>query len=548
MTSSVAELHLEKKISDEDMKLMKGQYVDDSSYDVLITDDCDVYDHVGRLLLKFRKKIMSDEEIDIGFHSFKNMAKPSRGRGAAAGLINPDDQYWKNRKLVKFSKWSANYETPAGEISKMKIQHEVASNPIGYFGKTNMGNKLPCRLSYFTQNDFMKYQSGIPYIQNLSESYRNLNPKEYDRQLNRANLNPHLKIEGTPFSTITVNRNFRTGIHQDSGDFGFGNLSCLEYGAYSGGYFVMPQYKVAVDMRAGDHLCCDVHQYHANTELHETESDKIINDNLVDIYHDNLNIGVKGLNNRYARISLVCYLREDLVKCDSPSPSHLTPVFPTKNVFYINLKKDMTRRKKFISTNYVRWDASIRTDVSQELDKKMVSYHNLPREDHLGKCACFLSHVNLLKKIIEYKINSCYILEDDAIQIGSLPLPKKLSSEKFTYLGGFIMNRKITSTDPVEIVHKKGINTLDEKKHQMLMALSYFIPTWQVAEQMLNHMLSQDRYRAYDVMLFKSHPSEYIHPAIFVEEHVESNLRKKKNHHCNDNYEFIHHKKIKLYL
>ena len=52
MTSSVAELHLEKKISDEDMKLMKGQYVDDSSYDVLITDDCDVYDHVGRLLLK----------------------------------------------------------------------------------------------------------------------------------------------------------------------------------------------------------------------------------------------------------------------------------------------------------------------------------------------------------------------------------------------------------------------------------------------------------------------------------------------------------------
>ena len=56
-------------------------------------------------------------------------------------------------------------------VSSMKISHEVASCPIGFFGKTELGKNLPCRLSHFTQHDYMRYQSGIPYISKLSESY-----------------------------------------------------------------------------------------------------------------------------------------------------------------------------------------------------------------------------------------------------------------------------------------------------------------------------------------------------------------------------------------
>ena len=540
-------LTVSKLISDEVMKDEKGKYVDDSSYHTLITEDCDVMTDEGHLLLKFRKKIMSDDEIDIGFHAFKPLAKSSRGRGAAAGMIDPTDQYWKKRKLVDYKKWSATYESKKKDgkvgVSSMKISHEVASCPIGFFGKTELGKNLPCRLSHFTQHDYMRYQSGIPYISKLSESYSKLNPDEYSRQMERAQLNPHLQIDETPFSTITVNRNFRTGIHKDGGDFGFGNLSCLEYGSYSGGYFVFPQFGIACDMRAGDHLCCDVHQYHANTELYETEEDKLINDSLEDIYHDNLEIGVKGLNNRFARISLVCYLREDLIKCDAPVSSYFEPVFGPKNVFYINLKKDKERRKKFLVTKYVRWPASERSDVTEEMDKKMVSYHNLSRQDHLAKCACLMSHLNLLKRCVELKIDNIFVLEDDALQLGNLPLTKTLAQDKFTYLGGFIKNKKITSSKPVVIEHMKGRNILDTDKYQMLMTMSYYVPTWQLAQQIIQNIESQKRYRGADIMFFKSIPSEYIYPALFIEEHVPSNIRSNKDHHCTKEYEFVHHKK-----
>ena len=40
----------------------------------------------------------------------------------------------------------------------------------------------------------------------------------------------------------------------------------------------MPKYKIAIDMRHGDLLVANVHEYHGNTELYETDEDKQYND------------------------------------------------------------------------------------------------------------------------------------------------------------------------------------------------------------------------------------------------------------------------------
>ena len=46
-----------------------------------------------KLLLKFRKNVISDDLIDIGWQSYKDLAKPSRGRGASAGPIRFEKVY-----------------------------------------------------------------------------------------------------------------------------------------------------------------------------------------------------------------------------------------------------------------------------------------------------------------------------------------------------------------------------------------------------------------------------------------------------------------------
>ena len=261
-----------------------------------------------------------------------------------------------------------------------------------------------------------------------------------------------------------MNRNFRTAVHQDSGDYGFGNLTVFEYGKYHGGYFVIPKYRIAIDMKAGDHLCVDVHEHHANTELYETEEDKIYNDSLPDIFRDNLENGVLGLNNRYARLSLVCYLRNELKDCGSNmeiDPNFLKPEFTEGklDVFFVNPKKNSEERKKFLDTNWSRCN----------------------------------SHEEALHRIIKHQLKNVIIIDDTCELVAKLGTSKQFrEKDGITYLN-------------IDSDVKKGIHEFDIQKinnlPEAIYKSAYYVPDFKVAASVLN-----------DRIFTKSY---FIHPKLF---------------------------------
>ena len=316
----IHKLFINKIYSDDEIKNLEGTWIDESHIKhPIVNNDTDVYyndNGIYKLLLKFRKNVISNDLIDIGWQSYKDLAKPGRGRGAAAGPINTSGTYWSQRTLVNTNKWRTNYMVK-GNMSKMKVNNQVASYPIGYFEASNQINKVPCRLTHFSKTNYDKYINGIPFIERIDELYKELVPDCHKKQFDRASLRKDFKISNTAFSTVTINRNFRTALHCDKGDYsgGFGNLNVIEKGKYHGGYTVFPQFGVAVDIRNTDFLAMDVHQWHSNTELYETDDDKKYNDNLEFVYKDNNKIGTAGLYTKYTRLSFVSYLREKLINC-----------------------------------------------------------------------------------------------------------------------------------------------------------------------------------------------------------------------------------------
>ena len=323
-------LVVEKLMTDQDSNKLEGKWIDESylKYPV-IRENIDVYymeNGERKLLLKFRTNCISSSLIRTGWKSYKDLAKPSRGRGASAGPIDMESQYWKKRNLVNTSKWSTGYLKPDGTVSKMKVNNQVASNPIGFYEAASNFCKLPCRLTHFTRTNYEKYNEGLPFIQKISSLFEKLIPESYEKQLEKANLKPHLKIPDTCFSTITINRNFRTACHKDAGDFkgGFGNLTVIERGKYHGGYTVFPQFGIGIDARSGDFLAMDVHQWHSNTPIYETEEDKIFNLQMDPAFKDNPEVGTVGIYEKYTRLTFVCYLREKISNCpDEIDPRYL---------------------------------------------------------------------------------------------------------------------------------------------------------------------------------------------------------------------------------
>ncbi len=336
----VKKITVKKILTDEEIKDMEGSWIEEKHIDKIVKEDSDIYleeNGKKKLIAKFRKKILSEELTDLAFDCFKNAAKPSRGRGASAGPINPDNQYWKKRIPVNTNKWSTQYIVN-GDVSKMKVNNQVASNVIGYYEATPF-LKLPARMTNYTRSHFDKFQKGMPFLQKLSALYKNLVPTVHNRQLRRASKRSYLKIPNTAFSSITVNRNFRTALHVDEGNYkdGMAVQTVIERGKYRGGYTAFPQYGVGIDVRHGDVLVMDnCHSWHSNTPVYETKSDKKYNESLEDIFKDNAEVGTAGLDKKYTRLTFVCYLREKLL--ESPESSggnkYILPFYKKKNTIY----------------------------------------------------------------------------------------------------------------------------------------------------------------------------------------------------------------------
>jgi hypothetical protein len=183
-------------------------------------------------------------------------------------------------------------------ISGTTYAQSVNSGIAGFYDRYP---RIPYgRMTSYTEQNWDKYEGCYPFMRKLSNQFKELLPVRYGVQEREANkLDERFRVAGkdTPFTTITVNKNFRTAAHRDAGDLneGFSNLSVIAKDKeWSGGYLVLPEFRVAVNIRPGDLLLINNHGgIHGNTPLLPPEG-KAIED--------------------MERISLVCYFREKMLE------------------------------------------------------------------------------------------------------------------------------------------------------------------------------------------------------------------------------------------
>jgi len=293
---------VEKKMSDESIAKREGDYFDSKSYDIILRSDADVFyikDGKEVPLIKFRKAVFPNNLCHIGLNNLREAAKKFHdNRGAAAGKVMisklptyaNDPKKWKSKSTFRVTGY---YSKESGKFVNNSIGNLSQSNIIGYFDRAdrNLGKDAPkCRTTAFTSQQVSKWKAVLPFIKCIDAQFKELLPDRHKIQLNRARKTKRWQILNTAFSTLTINHNWRTALHKDKGDLneGFGNLIVLEEGNYKGGETGFPQFGVAVDVRHGDFLGMDVHEWHCNTKI---------------------------IGKNYTRLSLVAYLRESMIEC-----------------------------------------------------------------------------------------------------------------------------------------------------------------------------------------------------------------------------------------
>jgi hypothetical protein len=336
-----------------------GKFVDESHFDLLVEENTDCYLSPEKtedsIAFKFRKNFFSKEEQEQAYLGLREAAVPSQNRGLAAGPRNEKlgGRDWVTVEQLEILKFLSkdNYSVDISDILRIKainktkienrglvwltseiqkhnfnfeswLKQVISKNTIEikkeaswvldtfvsdttYANSVNSGiagwfdryPRIPYgRATSYTQNNFDKFKMSFPFLQNLDKGFKELLPERWSKQRKASNkMDKRFLVPGTSFSTITVNKTFRTACHRDAGDFtaGMSNLLVLSNdGRYTGGYLVLPEIKIAINVRPGDLLLINNHEcIHGNTPIICEEGSE--------------------------RISLVCYLREKMLELGS---------------------------------------------------------------------------------------------------------------------------------------------------------------------------------------------------------------------------------------
>ena len=244
-------------------------------------------------------KINIKEEVDRLRELYQDK-ESTRGLVWLSALVKQDDFVFENwlQRVTNLSVAERKKEAHAVEnkyISDTTYANQVNSGIAGWFDRYP---RIPYgRATAYTQHSYDKFKMSFPFLQTLDRGFAELLPVRHAAQREAADkIDPAFLVPETVFTTITVNKTFRTAAHRDAGDFtnGLSNLLVLSNnGNYSGGYLILPEVRVAVNVRPGDLLLVNNHEYiHGNTPI--------------------------VLEHASAeRISLVCYLREKMLELGS---------------------------------------------------------------------------------------------------------------------------------------------------------------------------------------------------------------------------------------
>ena len=246
-------INVKTKLNKSDIKAITGKFIDESYIKYpIISENTTVYNEHGEIVLVFLKNAIPFNFAKQAYPFLRKACKDTYNRGTSAGDLSG---YKVGDKIgyLTIGKIEENRFYPLKKdktISTTAYAKSVASGVIGYMDRYP---RIPyCRATALTYEFFQEYKKTLPYIRYISAMFKKYVPEKYNKQKEYwEKINKDFKIDNTVFTTITVNKNFRTACHFDKGDYkdGFGNLAVIESGKYNGSYTVIPKYGIAVDVR-----------------------------------------------------------------------------------------------------------------------------------------------------------------------------------------------------------------------------------------------------------------------------------------------------------
>lgn len=240
------DVRLRNRVGAAELESKVGRILHETDYNLLLTGPTYVRKPDGKPLCIYLPGAMKDASTPEVYEILHAMrALITKNRGLASG----------SQRLL---------DGPGKRSYAMDVSSAIAGSfdPSGIYKY--------CRLTAWTGDHLPEWKRLQPFLQEIAKNLKEYVPDRYAAQAAVvAKTKPEWVVPGTPFSTITVNNTYPTGVHTDKGDLdaGFSTITCLRRGEFTGGHLTFPEYRMAVNLQDGDLILMDAHSFHGNTAI-----------------------------------------------------------------------------------------------------------------------------------------------------------------------------------------------------------------------------------------------------------------------------------------
>ena len=271
----------------------KGQHAKKEHYDVLIDGNAEVFGPDGKLLCVLLRGKVDKRVADEAYPTYHWLRQfKSDNRATYAG-------FKAGKMVLKDGTLSKSGRALDEDGNRVKV-----SSVIGGYFEPQGGRNPFCRPAQITHRYPEEWARIVPLMQECAKHYRVNAPMRHKVHMGCVGkTHPAWVVPETPFSSITVNNTVAAAYHQDGGDLkqGMGCMYVYRRGQYDGFELVIPEYRIAINMRDNDLLLFDPRVWHGSVKPYNTE-------------------GVEQED--WERISVVMYFREGLMGRKSPTEEH----------------------------------------------------------------------------------------------------------------------------------------------------------------------------------------------------------------------------------
>lgn len=231
-----------------------GRFAEDSDYDQVIAESARVLKPDGSFLCALVRGGVPVDVMVKAWPAIKDWMPLTDNRGQSSGVksrphVRTDGTVSKSRRVPRYNK--------------------IVSGVVGYYDRYP---RFPfCRPCAWNADNPAQWAQLVPVVQAVARVHEQACPDFYAKQkalYDRTNAD--FKIPGSVYTTVTVNKNYRTAYHLDGKNLEgvVSAMLLIRDGKIKGGLVVFPQYRAAVQMDSGDVLMFDGQaEWHGNTAI-----------------------------------------------------------------------------------------------------------------------------------------------------------------------------------------------------------------------------------------------------------------------------------------